>query len=136
MKREYNEVYGWMPESIINHLSQVDRMLLFLDWVNREPTEAGKFVATVVVRQMGDEFIEYMFKKVYESLQEDGEVTKEDVIEGVKALMESFATDPNTLVQFIDYYLDETDSESEEKVTEESKKKQGRDAKGRFTKKQ
>lgn len=136
MKREYNEVYGWMPESIINHLSQVDRMLLFLDWVNREPTEAGKFVATVVVRQMGDEFIEYMFKKVYESLQEDGEVTKEDVIEGVKALMESFATDPNTLVQFIDYYLDETDSDSEEKTTEESKKKQGRDAKGRFTKKQ
>lgn len=136
MKREYNEVYGWMPESIINHLSQVDRMLLFIDWVNREPTEAGKFVATVVVRQMGDEFIEYMFKKVYESLQEDGEVTKEDVIEGVKALMESFATDPNTLVQFIDYYLDETDSDSEEKTTEESKKKQGRDAKGRFTKKQ
>ena len=125
-----------MPESIINHLSQVDRMLLFIDWVNREPTEAGKFVATVVVRQMGDEFIEYMFKKVYESLQEDGEVTKEDVIEGVKALMESFATDPNTLVQFIDYYLDETDSDSEEKTTEESKKKQGRDAKGRFTKKQ
>lgn len=136
MKREYNEVYGWMPESIINHLSQVDRMLLFIDWVNREPTEAGKFVATVVVRQMGDEFIEYMFKKVYESLQEDGEVTKEDVIEGVKALMESFATDPNILVQFIDYYLDETDSDSEEKTTEESKKKQGRDAKGRFTKKQ
>jgi hypothetical protein len=136
MKREYNEVYGWMPESIINHLSQVDRMLLFIDWVNREPTEAGKFVATVVVRQMGDEFIEYMFKKVYESLQEDGDVTKEDVIEGVKVLMESFATDPNTLVQFIDYYLDETDSDSEEKTTEESKKKQGRDAKGRFTKKQ
>lgn len=136
MKREYNEVYGWMPESIINHLSQVDRMLLFIDWVNREPTEAGKFVATVVVRQMGDEFIEYMFKKVYESLQEDGEVTKEDVIEGVKALMESFATDPNILVQFIDTYLDETDSDSEEKVTEESKKKQGRDSKGRFTKKQ
>ena len=136
MKREYNEVYGWMPESIINHLSQVDRMLLFIDWVNREPTEAGKFVATVVVRQMGDEFIEYMFKKVYESLQEDGEVTKEDVIEGVKALMESFATDPNILVQFIDYYLDETDSDSEKKTTEESKKKQGRDAKGRFTKKQ
>jgi hypothetical protein len=134
MKREYNEVYGWMPESIINHLSQVDRMLLFIDWVNREPTEAGKFVATVVVRQMGDEFIEYMFKKVYESLQEDGEVTKEDVIEGVKALMESFATDPNILVQFIDTYLDETDSE--EKTTEESKPKQGRDSKGRFTKKQ
>ena len=123
-----------MPESIINHLSQVDRMLLFIDWVNREPTEAGKFVATVVVRQMGDEFIEYMFKKVYESLQEDGEVTKEDVIEGVKALMESFATDPNILVQFIDTYLDETDSE--EKTTEESKPKQGRDSKGRFTKKQ
>ena len=151
MKREYNEVYGWMPESVINHLSQVDRMLLFLDWVNREPTEAGKFVATVVVRQMGDEFIEYMFYKVYESLQEDGDVTKEDVLTGMRSLMESFATDPNILVQFIDYYLDETDSEEEKKesnvvdLTEEFKKnacaedawkQQPRDAKGRFTKKE
>lgn len=152
MKREYNEVYGWMPDTVISHLSQTDRMLMFLDWVNREPTEAGKFVAAVVVRQMGDEFVEYMFKKVYESLQEDGDVTKEDVIAGMRSLMESFATDPNNLVQFIDYYLDETDgdSDSEEKesnvvdLTKEFKKndcvedadKQPRDAKGRFTKKQ
>ena len=80
MKREYNEVYGWMPDSVINHLSQADRMCLFLDWINREPTDTGWLITMVVVNSLGKDFMRYILDCAIESVEVDGEdiVTDEE----------------------------------------------------------
>ncbi len=135
--KEYNEVYGWMPEDVINNLDEIDRKKMFLDWVLRKPTASGWFIVRTVIAELGDGFIEYLLKAITETLED---VTKETLIEGLTALMESFATDANVLMQAVSAYRedilgldDETleESESEVKTTLPQ-----RDAKGRFVKKQ
>ena len=145
MKREYNEVYGWMPESVINHLSQADRMRLFLDWINREPTDTGWLITAAVVTSLGNEFMKYILDCAIESVEADGEeATREEAVEAVTAMFTAFATDVNILYGFVDNYLEEVNhpvqlgswfNTVQESVAEDAWKKQPRDAKGRFVKK-
>ena len=149
MKREYNEVYGYMPDEIINHLSQADRMRLFLDWINREPTDTGWLITAAVVTSLGNEFMKYILNSAIESVEADGDpATKEEAVEVVTAIFTSFATDVNILYEFVDNYLEErehpvkigslfnTVQESVKEDLAEDAGKQPIDAKGRFTKKQ
>lgn len=145
MREEYNEVYGYLPQDIINKLSEVDRARLFFNWLKRKPTTTGWFIAHTVVEAMGEEFITYMINGIIESIQLDGEEpTREAVIDGLANLMEAFATDSNILYEYIHTYrievldqdeevTDEEEDLQEVKKTEE-KKSPKRDAKGRFIK--
>ena len=145
MREEYNEVYGYLPQEIINKLSEVDRTKLFFRWLKRKPTATGWFIARTVIEAMGEEFITYMINGIIESLQEDGGLTptKETVVESLSILMETFATDSNILNDYIHTYrtevlgLDEETLDEDpqpETKTEEKKASPKRDAKGRFIK--
>ena len=143
MREEYNEVYGYLPQEIINKLSEVDRTKLFFRWLKRKPTDTGWFIARTVIEAMGEEFITYMIN-IIESLQEDGGLTptKETVAESLSILMETFATDTNILYEYIHTYRTEVLRLDEETLDEdpqpdtktEEKKSPKRDAKGRFIK--
>ena len=141
MREEYNEVYGWLPQDIINKLTEVDRTRLFFNWLRRKPTTTGWFIARTVVEAMGEEFINYMIAGVVESIREDGrEPAKEDIVDGLTILMESFATDTNILYEYIHTYRTEVLGQDEENdlfetpKSEEKKASPKRDAKGRFIK--
>lgn len=142
MREEYNEVYGWLPQDIINsRLTEVDRTRLFFNWLKRKPTTTGWFIARTVVEAMGEDFITYMTAGVVESIREDGkEPTKEDLVNGLTILMESFATDTNILYEYIHTYRTEVLGQDEERElfetpkSEEKKASPKRDAKGRFIK--
>lgn len=135
--KEYNEVYGWMPEDVINNLDEIDRKKMFLDWVLRKPTASGWFIVRTVIAELGDGFIEYLLKAITETLND---VTKETLVEGLEALLESFATDANILMQAVSAYREEIlgldDETLEESESEVKKTLPQRDAKGRFIKKQ
>jgi hypothetical protein len=136
---EYNEVYGWMPQEVINNLDEIDRKKMFLDWVLRKPTASGWFIVRTVIAELGDGFIEYLLKVITETL-DDEEVTKENLVEGLAALLESFATDTNILMQTVSVYREEIlgldDETLEESESEVKKTLPQRDEKGRFVKKQ
>lgn len=139
MKREYHEVYGWMPQDIINKLSNADRSRMFLEYIMREPTAAGWKIVFATVNSLGEKFLEYVFQCVAEAYQEEDEpLTKEDLIGGMKDLFNSFATDLNLFRDYVDTYLEETgDSEVEDQDRDQEEKTLPlRDAKGRFIKKQ
>lgn len=135
--KEYNEVYGWMPEDVINNLDEIDRKKMFLDWVLRKPTASGWFIVRTVIAELGDGFIEYLLKAITETLDD---VTKETLVEGLTALLESFATDANILMQAVSAYREEIlgldDETLEESESEVKKTLPQRDEKGRFVKKQ
>jgi hypothetical protein len=137
--KEYNEVYGWMPQEVINNLDEIDRKKMFLDWVLRKPTASGWFIVRTVIAELGDGFIEYLLKVITETL-DDEEVTKENLVEGLAALLESFATDTNILMQTVSVYREEIlgldDETLEESESEVKKTLPQRDEKGRFVKKQ
>lgn len=145
MKREYNEVYGWMPDTVINHLSQTDRYLMFAEWLNRKPTPTGWLITAAVTKSLGEDFLEYIFRIAVETIEMDeGEVTREEIVNLVTAIFESFATDINILYSFVEHYQEERDEPQtpvevfgtiQESVAEDGGK-QPRDAKGRFVKKQ
>jgi hypothetical protein len=128
---EYHEVYGWMPQDIIDKLDTFDRSMLFLSFITRKPTEAGWRIVSATVKELGESFLEYVFKNTINSLQEDGEVTKDEVIEIVRDLFTSFATDLNIFRQYVEEYLNEYADE----CVESKKQMPERDAKGRFVKK-
>jgi hypothetical protein len=136
---EYNEVYGWMPEEVINNLDEIDRKKMFLGWVLRKPTASGWFIVRTVIAELGDGFIEYLLKVITETL-DDEEVTKENLVEGLAALLENFATDTNILMQTVSVYREEIlgldDETLEESESEVKKTLPQRDEKGRFIKKQ
>lgn len=121
-----------MPQSVIDHISDRDRKILFLDWISREPSETGWIIVSATVKELGEEFIEYVFRVTYESLLEDGVPTREELISNVTTLFTSFATDLNIFAQFVDNFLDE-DLDNDQK---EEKTLPQRDEKGRFIKKQ
>ena len=99
---EYNEVYGWMPQEVINHLSETDKHKMFLNWVLRKPSEAGWIIVESTLSSLGNPFIEWMLKGVMESLELDGTpVTKENLTEGLSALMSGFALDANCLMEYV-----------------------------------
>ena len=83
MNKEYNQVYGWLPQEVIANLSMEDKGRCFIDWLKRTPTDAGWLVVSAVVKKLGDRFIQYMMDSILEGILMVGdEPTKEDILEG------------------------------------------------------
>lgn len=134
--RQYHEVYGFMPENVINKLSQLDRDKMFLEWLSREPTPTGWFFTKTIVTTLGEDFINYLFEKVVDGMNSDEtEVTREGLLEAVKDLMHAFASDINILYEYVELYQEEY-PEKLNQGTVSSTVPQPRDPKtGRFMKK-
>lgn len=134
--RQYHEIYGFMPKSVINRLSQSDRNEMIIEWLSREPTPTGWFFTKTIVAALGEDFINYLFEKVDEGMNSDGtEVTKENLLEAVKDMMNVFASDINTLYEYVELYQEEYPEKLNLKRTS-STVPQPRDPKtGRFMKK-
>ena len=134
--RQYHEVYGFMPKDVINRLSQFDRNKMFINWLLREPTPTGWFFTKTIVAALGEDFINYLFEKVDDGMNSDEtEVTKESLLEAVKELMNSFASDINILYEYVELYYEEY-PEKLNQETASSTVPQPRDPKtGRFMKK-
>ena len=136
MNKEYNQVYGWLPQEVIANLSMEDKGRCFIDWLKRTPTDAGWLVVSAVVKELGNRFIQYMMDSILEGILMVGdEPTKEELLEGMKSLATLFATDGNILYGFVAEYQEFLEgSDSEEPVVEESTGR-ARDPKtGRFLK--
>lgn len=144
MKRqEYHEIYGFLPKEIINKLSESDKMMLFTQWVLRKPTETGWFITRAVVDALGDRFVNYILCGVVEALEEDGAcINEKNLINLTYTMMERFASDPNTLEEYVRIYREEVlginddldDSDDTREEVKPVKKMPKRDAKGRFVK--
>jgi hypothetical protein len=136
MNREYNQVYGWLPQEVIANLSLEDKGRCFIDWLKRTPTDAGWLVVSAVVKELGDGFIKYMMDSILEGILMVGdEPTKEELLEGMKSLATLFATDGNILYGFVAEYQEFLeDSDSEEPVVEESTGRVRDPKTGRFLK--
>lgn len=134
--RQYHEIYGFMPKSVINRLSQLDKNEMIIEWLSREPTPTGWFFTKTIVAALGEDFINYLFEKVDEGMNSDGtEVTKENLLEAVKDMMNVFASDINTLYEYVELYQEEYPEKLNLKRTS-STVPQPRDPKtGRFMKK-
>ena len=134
--RQYHEIYGFMPKDVINRLSQSDRNEMIIEWLSREPTPTGWFFTKTVIAALGEGFINYLFEKVDEGINSDGEeVTRESLLEGVKDLMNAFASDINILYEYVELYQEEY-PEKQNQETASSTVPQPRDPKtGRFMKK-
>lgn len=134
--RQYHEIYGFMPKSVINRLSQSDKNEMIIEWLSREPTPTGWFFTKTIVAALGEDFINYLFEKVDEGMNSDGtEVTKENLLEAVKDMMNVFASDINTLYEYVELYQEEYPEKLNLKRTS-STVPQPRDPKtGRFMKK-
>ena len=134
--RQYHEIYGFMPKSVIDRLSQSDRNEMIIEWLSREPTPTGWFFTKTVTAALGEDFINYLFEKVDEGINSDGEeVTREGLLEGVKDLMNAFASDINILYEYVELYQEEY-PEKQNQETAVSTAPQPRDPKtGRFMKK-
>ena len=134
--RQYHEIYGFMPKSVIDRLSQLDKNEMIIEWLSREPTPTGWFFTKTIVAALGEDFINYLFEKVDEGMNSDGtEVTKENLLEAVKDMMNVFASDINTLYEYVELYQEEYPEKLNLKRTS-STVSQPRDPKtGRFMKK-
>ena len=133
--RQYHEIYGFMPSDVINRLSQSDRNKMFLEWLSREPTPTGWFFTKTIVAALGEDFINYLFENVYEGIISDGtEMIRENLLEGVKELMNAFASDINILYEYVELYQEEYPEKQNRGTV--STTSQPRDPKtGRFMKK-
>ena len=133
--RQYHEIYGFMPKDVINRLSQSDRNEMIIEWLSREPTPTGWFFTKTVIAALGEDFINQLFEKVDEGMNSDGtEVTKENLLEAVKDMMNVFASDINTLYEYVELYQEEYPEKQNQGTT--STTPQPRDPKtGRFMKK-
>ena len=133
--RQYHEIYGFMPKSVIDRLSQSDKNEMIIEWLSREPTPTGWFFTKTIVAALGEGFINYLFEKVDEGMNSDGEeVTRESLLEGVKDLMNAFASDINILYEYVELYQEEYPEKQNQGTT--STVPQPRDPKtGRFMKK-
>ena len=106
--RQYHEIYGFMPKDVISRLSQSDKNEMIIEWLSREPTPTGWFFTKTVIATLGEDFINYLFEKVDEGMNSDGtEVTRESLLEGVKDLMNAFASDINILYEYVELYQEE-----------------------------
>lgn len=144
MKRqEYHEIYGFLPDYIVDRFSEFDKRRLFIEWLMRKPTATGWFITRSVVTALGDGFVDYILKGIVSDLVEEGTpVTKETLVEEMSTIMEHFASDSNSLEEYVRLYrtevlgLDDYDfsEEAEEKKKESNRPKQQRDSNGRFVK--
>ena len=106
--RQYHEIYGFMPKDVISRLSQSDKNEMIIEWLSREPTPTGWFFTKTIVTALGEDFINYLFENVDEGMNSDGtEVTREGLLEGVKDLMNAFASDINILYEYVELYQEE-----------------------------
>ena len=104
--REYHEIYGYLPQEVINHLSEMDKRYAFLNWMQMKPTTAGKFITQVVVKALGTPFLEYLALQVaYADVLTP--LTKDILADGVADTLNLFATDTNILCGYVDEYLKE-----------------------------
>lgn len=136
-RREYHEIYGFLPDDIINKISEVDHCRLFVEYVLRKPTSTGWFIARTVVAALGDKFIDYMLQGIIESLQEDDiPITKDVLVDNLATMMERFASDSNSMAEYVRIYREEVLGISDDDFSEEEEnsRKPKRDAKGRFVK--
>ena len=134
--RQYHEIYGFMPKDVISRLSQSDKNEMIIEWLSREPTPTGWFFTKTVIAALGEDFINYLFEKIDDGIRSDGtEVTREGLLEGVKDLMNAFASDINILYEYVELYQEEyPEKQNLERTT--STVPQPRDPKtGRFMKK-
>lgn len=144
MKRqEYHEIYGFLPNYIVDRFTEFDKRRLFIEWLMRKPTATGWFITRSIVTALGDGFVEYILKGIASDLVDDGiPVTKETLVEEFSTMMEHFASDSNYLEEYVRLYrtevlgMDDYDfsEEAEEKEKESNLPKQPRDSKGRFVK--
>ena len=150
-RREYNEVYGYLSKDVINSLPEMTRRKMFLEYITSDPTATGWFITRTVVAALGDKFINYMIERIIEVLQEDGEeITKDSVLDSLATMMECFAKDANSLMEYVRTYREEVlgldDTQVEEipedivddmigKTKKDSKPTPKREKNGRFTKK-
>lgn len=144
MKRqEYHEIYGFLPDYIVDRFTEFDKRRLFIEWLMRKPTATGWFITRSVVTALGDGFVDYILKGIMSDLVEEGTpVTKETLVEELSTMMEHFASDSNTLEEYVRLYrtevlgLDDYDfsEEAEKKEKESIRPKQQRDSNGRFVK--
>lgn len=144
-RREYNEVYGFLPKDIINKLSNEDRIKLFAEFIFRKPTSTGWFITNTVIKELGDGFINYIINGIIEALMMDEiEITKDTVLNILASTIESFATDSNILEEQVRLYRKEVlgiddsdipDSKNQtENIIEKKEQMPSRDSKGRFIK--
>lgn len=97
-----------MPKSVIDRLSQSDKNEMIIEWLSREPTPTGWFFTKTIVAALGEDFINYLFEKVDDGMNSDGtEVTKENLLEAVKDMMNVFASDVNILYEYVELYQEE-----------------------------
>ena len=144
MKRqEYHEIYGFLPDYIVDKFTEFDKRRLFIEWLMRKPTTTGWFITRSVVTALGDGFVDYILKGIMSDLVEEGTpVTKETLVEELSTMMEHFASDSNSLEEYVRLYrtevlgLDDYDfsEEAKEKEKESNHPKQPRDSNGRFVK--
>ena len=141
-KEIYNEVYGWMPKNLVNKLPNEVRLRLITMWLNRHATDTGWFIVAAVLKELGDEFIKYLFNQVITSIKEDGdEPERGQVINIIRSTLEAFASDTNILFNFVQDYFKQKGEIPFVDVSSlmpggEEKESQPRDSKGRFTKKE
>ena len=149
-RREYNEVYGYLPKDVINSLPEMTRRKMFLEYITSDPTATGWFITRTVVAALGDKFINYMIEGVIEVLHQDGkEITKDSVLNCLAILLECFAKDANSLMEYVKIYREDVlgldDTQVEEipedivddmisKTKKDSKPTPKRDKNGRFIK--
>ena len=134
--RQYHEIYGFMPKSVINRLSQSDKNEMIIEWLSREPTPTGWFFTKTIVAALGEDFINYLFEKVDEGMNSDGtEVTKENLLEAVKDMMNVFASDINTLYEYVELYQEEYPEKLNLKRTSSTVPQPRNPKTGRFMKK-
>lgn len=147
MKRQkYNEVYGYMPQFVIDNLSKWEKEVMMVSFLLRKPTPVSMFIAVATVSALGEQFAEYLLDTAAESLEVSGEeINEENLKETISGLMDAFAADTNILREFIEEYVEETGAklptdDVEEKVNtigiqeDAPKKEVKRDSKGRFVK--
>lgn len=131
----YHDIYGFMPNSVIRHLSREDKMVMLCGHLTKTATEAGQFIASLVTLTLGEKFIKYVMEKALEALRADNEdgIPEEQVQELVNCIFKQFAADSNSLMEFINCYVEETGEKLDIYARDE---KQPRDAKGKFIKRQ
>lgn len=139
-KEIYNEVYGWMPRDLVNMLPEKVRLRLITMWLNRHATNTGWFIVAAVLKELGEEFIKYLFNQVIIVIKEDGdEPERGQVMNMIGSTLEAFASDTNILFNFVQDYFEqkgEIPFVDVSSLMPGEEKPQPRDSKGRFTKKE
>lgn len=150
-RNHYHEIYGFMPKSIVSHLSVADKTTLIGLSMARETTPAGHFMMLATITALGEPFINYMVDSLAEALAAEGGIyTRDEIASLIKDELTGFAADPNTLMEYINEYVENTGNplelnwdklgdlaksikEKEPKVvTDEEKETYTRDSKGRL----